>query len=327
LTQGRHFVEGLKASYPGLEVRDAHRYLDALRIRKSPAEIALLRRAVEITVASFENAIPRIRPGMNEGELEALIEFGFRSGGAEGRAFGSIVGSGPNSTSYHYRKNNREMRTGDMVVKDVGALYQGYAADVTRTVPVSGVFTAEQRAIYQTVRDAQAAAERETRVGAPVTASDRAAREVLERRLAELGLIEAPDATLDPPWAASCERRPGACRQAYLYMAHGLGHGIGLEVHDVGGHSYSPTGHFEPGEVLTIEPGIYISTRLLDILPDTPKNRAFIAKVRTVVERYNNIGIRIEDDYILTEAGLEWISTAPREIAEIEMLMRRVGTE
>lgn len=327
LTRGRRYVELLAEAHPGLEVRDAHPHLDALRIGKSPAEMALLRRAVEITVASLEAAIPRIRPGMNEAELQTLIETGFRNGGAEGRGFGSIVGSGPNSTSFHYRHNNREMRAGDVVVMDVGALYRGYTADVTRTVPVSGVFTPEQRAIYQLVRDAQAAGERQARVGASVAEGERAIREVLEAGLTRLGLIESPDALLDPPWGGNCEQRPARCKQAYLFMPHGPGHGIGLEVHDVGGYSYSPTGRFEAGEVFSIEPGLYIGMHLLEMLPDTPRNRAFIAKVRPVVERYNNIGVRIEDDYILTERGLEWISKAPREIEEIEALMRRPGTE
>ena len=101
-------------------------------------------------------------------------------------------------------------------------------------------------------------------------------------------------------------------------MAHGPGHGIGLEVHDAGGYSYSPTGRFQLGEVFTLEPGVYISTTLLDMLPDTPRNRAFIAKVRPVVERYRDIGVRIEDDYLVTATGAEWLSRGPREADEIE---------
>lgn len=323
LTRGRRYVEQLVQAHPGLEVRDAHPHVDALRIGKSPAEMELLRRSVEITVASLREVLPRIRPGLNEAELQTLIETGFRSGGAEGRGFGSIIGSGPNSTSFHYRHNNREMRAGEVVVMDVGALYQGYSADVTRTVPVSGVFSPEQRNIYQLVRDAQAAAERQAKIGASVAEGDRAIREVLEAGLAKLGLIESADALLDPPWGGNCERSPARCKQAFLFMPHGPGHGIGLEVHDAGGYSYSPTGRFEAGEVFTIEPGLYIGMHLLEMLPDTPRNRAFIAKVRPVVERYNNIGVRIEDDYILTERGLEWISKAPREIEEIEGLFRK----
>jgi Xaa-Pro aminopeptidase len=207
---------------------------------------------------------------------------------------------------------------------DMGALYEGYAGDVTRTVPVSGKFTADQAAIYAIVRSAQRAAEAVARAGAPVRDGDAAIRAIMAAELAKLGLTEGPDASFDPPWAdaARCQRQPVVCSQAYLYMAHGPGHGIGLEVHDAGGYSYSPTGYFQLNEVFTIEPGVYISTALLDMLADTPKNRAFIAKVRPTVERFNHIGIRIEDDYLVTKNGLEWLSKAPRDLQEIESEMK-----
>lgn len=317
LTRGGHFVTDLVARHPGLNVGNAHPILDSLRARKSPAELAMLRRAIEITVASQREAMRSARPGMWEYQLEALIEGGFRRAGADGPSFGSIVGSGPNSTQYHYEKNDRRMAAGDVVVMDVGAAYGGYAADVTRTVPVSGRFTPEQRAVYQLVRDAQAASERVARPGASWQAWRDSARAVEARGLARLGLIESASATFDPPWADRCKTNPVSCTQAFLYMAHGLGHGIGLEVHDPP-HPWVDTGTFEVGHVFTIEPGIYISTRLLDMLPDTPKNRAMIAQVRPTVERYQNIGVRIEDDYAITPNGVEWLSRAPREVAEIE---------
>jgi Xaa-Pro aminopeptidase len=192
-------------------------------------------------------------------------------------------------------------------------------------VPVSGKFTPEQRAIYQLVRDAQAAAEKVAKPGASWEAWRDTARVVEARGLAKLGLIESEDATFDPPWADRCKVRPEACRQAFLYMAHGLGHGIGLEVHDAPrGMSYG-SGKFEVGQVFTIEPGVYVSTKLLDILPDTPKNRQMIAKVRKAVERYQNTGVRIEDDYVITPGGVEWLSKAPREVEEVEKL-RLVST-
>jgi Xaa-Pro aminopeptidase len=321
LTRGARFIADLVARHPGrgLEARDAHPRLDSLRARKSPAELAQLRRAIDITVASLKQAMRSAKPGMWEYELEAMIEGGFRRAGAEGPSFGSIVGSGPNSTQYHYEKNDRRMQAGDVVVMDVGAAYRGYAADVTRTIPVSGRFTPEQRAIYQLVRDAQAASERVAKPGASWEAWRDSARAVEARGLARLGLIESPDATFDPPWAEQCRTRPERCTQAFLYMAHGLGHGIGLEVHDPP-RPYVGSGTFEVGNVFTIEPGIYISTRLLDMLPDTPKNRAMIAKVRPVVERYQNVGVRIEDDYLITPDGVKRLSKAPREIAEIEAL-------
>jgi Xaa-Pro aminopeptidase len=319
LTRGSSFTVDLLTHHPGLALRDGQPIVDSLRARKSPAELAQLRRAIGITVGSLKQAMQSAKPGMWEYQLESIIEGGFRSAGADGPSFGSIVGSGPNSTQYHYEKNNRRMAAGDVVVMDVGAAYHGYAADVTRTIPVGGRFTPEQRAIYQLVRDAQAASERVAKPGASWQAWRDSARMVEARGLAKLGLIESPDATFDPPWAESCQTRPVSCTQAFLYMAHGLGHGIGLEVHDPP-HPWVGQGTFAPGHVFTIEPGIYISTKLLDMLPDTPKNRAMIAKVGDTVKRYNNIGIRIEDDYLITPNGVEWLSRAPREISEIEAL-------
>jgi Xaa-Pro aminopeptidase len=326
LTRGARFVADLVARQPTreLNIRDAHTRLDSLRARKSPAEQAQLRRAIDITVNSLSQAMRSVRPGMWEYELQALIESGFRRAGADGTSFGSIVGSGPNSTQYHYEKNDRRMIAGDVVVMDVGAAYGGYAADVTRTVPVTGRFTPEQRAVYQLVRDAQSAAERVARPGATWAAWRDSARAVEARGLARLGLIESPDATFDPPWASGCPKNPVSCTQAFLYMAHGLGHGIGLEVHD-SPRPYTGSGTFEAGNVFTIEPGVYISTRLLDMLPDTPKNRAMIAKVRRTVERYQNIGVRIEDDYLITPKGVEWLSRAPREAAQIERGLTRAA--
>jgi Xaa-Pro aminopeptidase len=321
LTRGARFMADLAARYPDAAVRGTHPILDTLRRRKSPAELALLRRAIDVTVQSLREALRSTKPGMWEYELEALIESGFRRSGCDGPAFTSIIGSGLNSTQYHYQTNNRRMLAGDVVVMDVGAACDGYAADVTRTIPVSGRFTREQRAIYQLVRDAQAASERVAKPGASWQAWRDSARAVEARGLARLGLIESAEATFDPPWPERCQADPVYCTQAFLYMAHGLGHGIGLEVHDPP-HPWVGNGVFQPGDVFTIEPGVYISTRLLDMLPDTPRNQAMVAKVRPVVERYQNIGIRIEDDYLITPGGVEWLSRAPREIAEIEAARR-----
>ena len=327
LSAGRTFVQRFWAANPSVTVKSADELLDSLVVVKSRAEVALLRKAVDISVQGQVAAMKAVRPGVNESEIHALTDYTFRMAGATGPSFRAIIGSGPNSTSYHYRDNNRVMQAGEVVVMDMGALYEGYAGDVTRTLPVNGKFTPDQAAIYRIVRSAQAAAEREARAGAPVGAGNAAIRAIMQAELAKLGLTEGPEATFDPPWAdaARCARVPVVCNQAFLYMAHGPGHGIGLEVHDAGGYSYSPTGKFQRNEVFTIEPGVYISTQLLKILPDTPKNRAFIAKVRPVVERFNNIGIRIEDDYLVTDTGVEWLSKAPRELEEVERLMKSSG--
>jgi Xaa-Pro aminopeptidase len=322
LTRGRSFIERVKAAHPNLVLRDAHAMLDSIRVRKSPAEVALLRKAIDITMTGIDAAYQAIAPGKSEAIVQAAAEYAWKLNGAEGPSYGGIVGSGPNSTSYHYRANNRTMRAGEVIVMDIGAMYDGYAADVTRTAPVNGKWTAEQRAIYDIVRNSQKAAEQATRAGVRVQVGDSVARIIEAAGLARLGLIESPDATFDPPWG-NCDRRPNGCKQAFLWRAHGLGHGIGLEVHDPGGYSYSPTGRFQAGEVFTIEPGLYISTKLLDMLADTPRNRAFIAAVRKNVERYENIGIRIEDDYLVTPNGLEWLSKGPREADEIEAAMKK----
>ena len=322
LTRGTNYMRQFAEGHPSLTVRDGHPILDSLRTRKSPAEVAMLRRAIDITSAGLREVMRTLAPGMYEYEVEARFQAAFRRPGGDGDGFVAIVGSGPNSTQYHYNANDRRIGKGEVVVMDVGAAYGGYSADVTRTLPASGRFTREQRAVYQVVRDAQAAAEKVARPGASFEAWRDAARAVVAEGVARLGLTEGVDATFDPPWADQCAGNPVACTQSFLYMAHGLGHGIGLEVHDRP-HPWYGAGTFQPGDVFTLEPGIYVSRKLLDILPDTPKNRAMIAKVRPVVERYHDIGIRIEDDYLITERGAEWLSRAPRELAEVEAEMAR----
>jgi Xaa-Pro aminopeptidase len=213
------------------------------------------------------------------------------------------------------------VKPGDLVVMDAATEYEGYAADVTRTIPVSGRYTAEQRAIYQLVRDAQAAAERNSKPGMSAAAAHDSSFDIRARGLAALGLVESVDARLDLPWPANCDSNPRNCTQAKFWTIHGISHGIGLEVHDPA-QFYTGEKVFREGDAFTIEPGIYIGTAMLDALPDTPRNRAFIAKVKPVVERYQNTAVRIEDDYLITEKGLERISSAPREIEEIEALMR-----
>jgi Xaa-Pro aminopeptidase len=321
LTRGGQFVKALTARYPGLKVTDAHPILNQLRARKSEAELALLRKAAEVTSGAHRELMRRATEGSTEYEYQAIIESEFLRGGAERPSYGSIVGSGPLSLQLHYMKNRRKFEPGEVVVVDAGAEYRGYAADVTRTVPVSGVFTAEQRAIYRLVREAQAAAERNSKAGMSHAAAHDSSITVRANGLAALGLIESPEATYDPAWPVDCKANPRACQQVTLFTIHGITHGIGLEVHDPM-QAYT-SGLFQVGDAFTIEPGIYISTKLLDMLPDTPKNRAFIAKVRPVVERYVNTGVRIEDSYVLTERGLERISLLPRDLEEVEALTRR----
>jgi Xaa-Pro aminopeptidase len=303
-------------------VRDAQPIVDRLRARKSAREVALLKRAIAATDAAHAAALRAVRPGAVERQVQGTIEAAFLQAGAEGPSFASIIGSGPNSTQLHYMRNDRVMRDGEVVVMDIGASFEGYAADVTRTVPVSGRYTADQRAVYQIVRDAQRAAEAVARPGARWGALQAAADSVIARGLARLGLIEAADAAFDAPWGDQCTGSTRLCRQFALFIPHGLGHGIGLEVHDPA-QFYLDDRTLREGDAFTIEPGIYVNPEVLRLLPDTPRNRAMVARIRSVIDRYRHTGVRIEDDYVVTRDGIERLSRAPREAAEIEAAMAR----
>ncbi len=318
-------IDRLRGLVPNLRMTDARPLVQQIRGKKSDAEIDLIRRAVEITVLAHREAMRAMQPGMNEFEIQAIIEYTFRRYGADRPAFASIVGSGPNSTTLHYNRNDRYMQAGEVVVIDIGASYRGYAADVTRTIPVSGTFSREQRDVYQIVRDAQAAAERQAVPGAPAARMEDTSFAVLAHGMARLGLIDAADAVYDAAPGACRRALANGCAQVSLFYMHGLGHGIGLDVHDPDQYSYPPR-TLQRGSAFTIEPGIYVRSDVFDHLPDTPRNRSMIQRRRPTVQRYMNIGVRIEDDYIITERGLEWISRAPREIDEIEALMREEFT-
>jgi Xaa-Pro aminopeptidase len=216
----------------GLQVANLAEPLARIRLIKDADELARLRKAIAITAEAQRDAMRRIEPGMYEYQAEAVIEYVFRRNGAERVGFPSIVGSGPNSTLLHYDKNRRRMENGDVVVMDIGAEYGYYTADITRTVPVSGRFTARQRAIYELVMGAQQAAIAAVRPGVTVQRLDQIAREHLRSRSGTLC------------GTATCDR----------YFVHGLSHWLGMDVHDVG-RIDTP---LAAGMVLTIEPGVYL---------------------------------------------------------------------
>jgi Xaa-Pro aminopeptidase len=309
-------------AHPYLAVHDATRALDSLRAKKSPAEIALLRYAAAISTLGHLAAPSAIGSGHNEAEVQAVMEYAFRRHGGDRPAYSSIVGSGVNSTTLHYDHDDRTMRAGEVILMDCATSYEGYAADVTRTLPVSGMFSADQRAVYQIVRDAQAAGERQVKPGALASTEVDSVRAVVGAGLARLGLIDSTRATIDAP-AGFCGPTT-ECLQATLFMPHGPGHGLGLDVHDPAQWYYGDR-RFGAGDVFTIEPGIYIRPTIIDILPDTPRNRTYVARVRPLLERYANIGVRIEDDYVVTDTGVDRLSLAPRELREVEDLMKRHG--
>ena len=321
LTRGQQFVRAIAARHAGLVIRDGHALVDQLRAKKSPAEIALLRRAAEISSEGHRAAMSIAEPS-KEYELQAALEYGFMRLGGARPSYGSIVGGGLHSTQLHYMRDRGDVRPGDVVVMDAATEYEGYAADITRSIPVSGTYSKEQRTIYQIVLDAQKAAERNSKPGMLASAAQDSSWDIRAKGLAAIGLVQGVDADLDLPWPTNCARNPRSCKQAMFWMIHGISHGLGLAVHDPA-QFYTGDKTFRQGDAFTIEPGIYVSTQMLAALPDTPKNRAFIAAVRPMVLKYENTGVRIEDDYIITEKGLERISTAPREIAEIEALMKK----
>jgi Xaa-Pro aminopeptidase len=317
LTHAQQVLARLRTRYPDLEMRSIQGQIRQLRAVKSASELDRIRRAVHISVLAHREAMRSVQSGMNEFEIRALLEYFFRRYGAEGPAYGSIVGSGPNSTILHYQAADRFMNAGEVLLIDAAAAYGGYAADVTRTFPINGVFTQAQRDVYEVVLAAQKAAAAQIRLNATWAELNGAANEQLRNGMARIGLIDAPDATYECSGTATCP-------QFRLWYMHGLGHGVGLAVHDPD-ISELPGG-FRPGSAVTIEPGVYVRPEILDHLPDTPANRAMIARLRPAVERYRNIGVRIEDVFIFDERGVERVSAgAPREIEEIEALMREPG--
>lgn len=320
LGREQQILTRLLEHHPGTRVTPASQWVRQLRASKSPTEMDLLRRALYVSVLAHREAMRAVEPGMNEFELQALIEYVFRRNGAERPAYSSIVGSGPNSTTLHYNANDRFMRDGEVLLMDVGASYRGYAADITRTVPVNGTFTPEQREIYGIVLEALKAAEQTVRPGNSWAQVNAAAGRVLAEGLARVGLIDTPDATYD----CSMGGQVRSCPQFRLFYMHGLGHGVGLDVHDP--DAYLNEGRFGPGSAFTIEPGLYVRGDVFEFLPDTPGNRALIERRGPAVERYRDIGVRIEDVFFLTNAGAERVSAGvPREIDEVEALMREPG--
>ncbi len=293
---------------PALFVALEH-LLHAMRLRKEPEEIAVMRESARIAAEAHQRAMRACRPGRMEYELEAEILYTFIRHGA-GWAYPSIVGGGDNSCILHYTENNAPLRDGDIVLIDAGAELDGYASDITRSFPVNGRFSGEQRAIYELVLAAQKAAIDQVRPGRHFNEPHDAAVRTLTEGLAALGLLQ-----------GDVEELIKAEQHKPFYM-HRTGHWLGMDVHDVGDYKTGEDWRiFEPGMVTTIEPGLYIPAggKILD----AHWARLGVHLETELDERWQRIGIRIEDDVLVTDDGHEILTAAaPKEVDEIEALMR-----
>ncbi len=296
-----HVEDQFAKQATGLKVVNAQPIFAELRQIKSPYEIKILQHAVDISNEAHMRAMATVGRADWEYEVHAELEYTFRRRNADNWGYPSIVGCGPNATTLHYVESQSPVKKGELLLIDAAAEYEHYTADITRTYPVNGKFTKEQAEIYQIVFDAQEAVAKATKPGVSWAALSTVARNTINEGLFKLGLVTDKNS-----------------RQVGYWFIHGLGHWIGMNVHDVGSYQIP----LKAGMVYTNEPGIYIRADALDNLPDTPENKAFIAKVRTVFEKYKNIGVRIEDDLLVTESGVEWMSgKLPRTIADIEAFM------
>ena len=278
---------------PPVEIIQLDSVLDEMRLFKDDFEINLMRQAAQISAQAHVRAMQQVKPGMMEYQLEAELLYIFAQNGCQ-TAYNSIVGGGANGCILHYVENNQPLKDGDLVLIDAGAELDHYAADITRTFPVNGKFSPEQKALYELVLNAQLAAIEATKSGNHYRVPHEIAVQILTTGLVELGLLQG-----DVEELIASE----AYRQFYM---HGTGHWLGMDVHDVGSYKANDEWRpYEAGMVVTVEPGLYIA-------PDD----------ETVDARWRGIGIRIEDDVLITTTGNEVLTKdVPKTVQDIEQLM------
>ncbi len=278
-------------AHPTME--DPRPVVGAMRVIKDAEEIRLMEEAARISVAGHLRAMRVAKPGMSEYQVQAELEAEFRSQGSPRNGYPSIVASGPNACILHYVKNDRRMRRGDLLLLDAGAEHEQYTADITRTYPVDGTFTPPQRAIYKAVLTAQKAGIRTVKPGAAWDAPHKACLRSLTKSLMELRLLRGRD--------LGKLLKKGGCRKWFM---HGTSHWLGMDVHDVGPYqdAAGKPERLRPGMVLTVEPGLYFAR--LD---------------KKVPKEYRGIGVRIEDDVLVTRGGHRVLTAAvPKEVSEVE---------
>lgn len=295
LTEQR--VRRLKTAYPPHTIIDPTPIIGDMRLHKSDKEIALMQRAADIAAEAHILAMKKVKPGMNESQVEALMEAYMKDRGASGVAYNSIIGGGANATILHYVENNMPLKDGDLILIDAGAEYELYASDITRTFPVNGKFTPAQREVYDVVLDVQLQCIEFTKTGNTVKARQEFSIELLTEGMKKLGLLKGKTKDLIK-------------KKAYMkYYMHGVGHYLGIDVHDAGRYFCDQQAKnsrpFAPGMVLTVEPGLYIP----------PDDKSAPAK-------YRGIGVRIEDDVLVTKDGnLNLTAKVTKDPDEIEAIM------
>ncbi len=272
-----------------VQLLDLNYLVSKMRMVKNQFEIDQIRYASTITASGFYNTIQQVKPGMYEYQVQAMLEYYYRELGSQDTAFETIVAGGNNTCILHYNTNREKLKNGDLVLIDSGAEYNYYNGDLTRTIPVSGKFTKEQKEVYQIVLDAQYAVIKKIKPGVKLTDLKKYSVEQLKKGMMKLGLLKKGyDAT--------------------KYTLHGVGHHIGLDTHDAVANKKIGRADFDTllvGNIITVEPGIYF--------PESAKE---------IPAKYRRIGVRIEDDVLVTKGGREVLSDAlPKEIEDIEFLM------
>jgi len=292
-------VRRLKTAYPPHTIIDPTIILGEMRLHKDAQEAEYMQTAATIAADAHILAMKKVKPGMNENQVESLMEAYMRNKGASGVAYNSIIGGGDNATILHYVENNMPLKDGDLILIDAGAEYKGYASDITRTFPVNGKYSKAQREVYDVVLNVQEKCIEYTKTGNTVKKRQEYSIELLTEGMVKLGLLKGNTKDLIK-------------KKAYMkYYMHGVGHYLGLDVHDAGRYFIDQTAKnsrpFAPGMVLTVEPGIYVP----------PDDKSAPAK-------YRGIGIRIEDDVLVTEDGNQNLtSKVPKDPNEIEALMQK----
>jgi Xaa-Pro aminopeptidase len=292
----KHIREKVRGGvYAPTAIIDPSTVLHEMRLRKNEDDLNSLRRAAEISGEGHIAAMKHCKPGMHEYELEAIVEYVFRKNGATGVGYPSIVGSGFNTTILHYNTNNDRIKDGDMVLIDAGAEYNLFSGDITRAFPANGKFTRAQQAIYEVVLNANKEVIKMVKPGESFMKLHEKAVEVVSEELLRLGLLSgSSDEVIQ--------------KESYRkFFMHRTGHWLGMDVHDVGRYKAQDGWRkLEPGMVFTVEPGVYIA-----------------AGTEGVPEEYFNIGVRIEDDVVVTENGVEVLtSKTPKEVKDIEATMK-----